>query len=38
MSEMLIAQGIVPGIKVDKGLAPLPNSNGYVGVFNYTDH
>ena len=33
MSEMLIAQGIVPGIKVDKGLAPLPNSNGCVGVF-----
>ncbi|KAF5828396.1 fructose-1,6-diphosphate aldolase isoenzyme 1 [Dunaliella salina] len=28
MSDMLTAQGIVPGIKVDKGLAPLANSNG----------
>jgi fructose-bisphosphate aldolase class I len=28
MTEMLTAQGIVPGIKVDKGLAPLANSNG----------
>lgn len=28
MSEVLQGQGIVPGIKVDKGLAALPNSNG----------
>lgn len=27
MSEVLTEQGIVPGIKVDKGLAPLSNSN-----------
>eukprot|EP00983_Pelagomonas_calceolata_P018988 597578-Pelagomonas_calceolata.AAC.2 len=27
MSDMLSDQGIVPGIKVDKGLAPLANSN-----------
>eukprot|EP00967_Tisochrysis_lutea_P158873 scaffold326395_cov33-Tisochrysis_lutea.AAC.1 len=28
MVDMLTEQGIVPGIKVDKGLAPLANSNG----------
>ena len=28
MSENLVENGIVPGIKVDKGLAPLPGSNG----------
>lgn len=27
MVDMLTSQGIVPGIKVDKGLAPLPGSN-----------
>jgi len=26
--DCLMSQGIVPGIKVDKGLVPLPNSNG----------
>ncbi|GBG00343.1 fructose-bisphosphate aldolase, chloroplastic-like [Raphidocelis subcapitata] len=28
MTECLTEQGIVPGIKVDKGLVPLANSNG----------
>lgn len=27
MTDVLIAQGIVPGVKVDKGLHPLPGSN-----------
>ncbi|KAK9794956.1 hypothetical protein WJX73_002492 [Symbiochloris irregularis] len=26
--DLLNKQGIIPGIKVDKGLAPMPNSNG----------
>jgi fructose-bisphosphate aldolase class I len=30
MTDMLLEQGITPGIKVDKGLAPLANSNGCV--------
>jgi fructose-bisphosphate aldolase class I len=28
MTDALNENGIVPGIKVDKGLAPLPGSNG----------
>lgn len=28
LSEVLVRQGIVPGIKVDKGTTPLPNSSG----------
>jgi len=28
MVDMLKGQGVTPGIKVDKGLAPLPGSNG----------
>lgn len=27
MTDMLVENNIVPGIKVDKGLAPLANSN-----------
>ncbi len=30
MTDMLTEQGIIPGIKVDKGLAPMANSNGCV--------
>jgi fructose-bisphosphate aldolase, class I len=28
MVDVLVEQGLVPGIKVDKGLVPLANSNG----------